>query len=730
MTLSGHGRSVWDSARVKAGYRLLMLVGTLLVLLGTVAGVVNREVLDADRFADHVNAVRADPAVSRELGALVTDRILAEQPDLTAMRPLLEATATSVVASPALGSAARAAAAGPLYRTLTGGGSGRDSLVLRLADVGALAIGAAAVVAPEQRAALPAELDVRLSQFGSQDAAGDTLGWVHLVRSMSWLLPLLGLLVLAIAGATLGAREPSKRGRALSALGAVGRGAVAAAVLMAGLLVALGFLVGRTDESTLSGAVLQAVWHQLDGSFWAAAGLLAAIGYLLSLAVRPGTGQMARDVTPRQVLAHAWAQVLDPGPRLGPRTVRAAFLLLSGLALVLQPLEVARALLWATGLVLLVLAAAQLGSIVVQAVRERTAGRDRAILLEAGARSRWVVGVAAVLVLLGVLVLGALPGDRDLPEAVGHDSDTCNGYAVLCDRPYDDVTFPATHNAMAAASDPGWFFAEQPDGIIPQLDHGIRVLLIDSWYGQRTQRRGIIANTDESRAAALEEADAAFGEATVESALRVRDALNLTPRGPVEPYLCHALCELGSTAWLPVMKDVRDWMASHPRDVVTIFVQDTVSPADTAEVFGKAGLMPFVYTPAAEQGWPTLGQMIESGQRLVVLMENHGGGTTYPWLLDGFHWVQETPFDFRRPAALSCDPNRGRADASVFLLNHWITDKKREVSNATKLNARGVLLPRAQQCEQERGLRPNFVAVDFYDRGDLFGVVNTLNGTG
>jgi hypothetical protein len=54
----------------------------------------------------------------------------------------------------------------------------------------------------------------------------------------------------------------------------------------------------------------------------------------------------------------------------------------------------------------------------------------------------------------------------------------------------------------------------------------------------------------------------------------------------------------------------------------------------------------------------------------------------------------------------------------------------REVSNATKVNARGVLLPRAEQCQRERGLLPNFVAVDFYDRGDLFGVVNTLNGTG
>lgn len=711
---------------MKAVHRLLSVVGTLLLLLGTVAGVLNREVLDADRFADHVDAVRADPAVSRQLGALVTARLLAAQPDLTAIRPLLESTATALVASPALGSTVRSAAVGPLYRSLTDGG--RNTVVLRLADVAALAVGVVNVAAPEQRAALPAELDVRLSAFGGQEASGDALRWVHLVRWMSWLLPLLGLLVLAGAGATLGADDRARRARLSGALGTLGRGALGASAGLAALLVLVGFLAGRLDDETLSGAVLRATWHELDGDFWAAAGVLAATGYVLTLLARPGPDRLARDLGPRALVAHAWGQMLDPGPRLGARTYRAVFVGLAGVALVLQPLELLQALLWAAGLVLVVIAIALLVPIVVEAVRDRVLHRARD--LRPGAQWQHVAAAVALLALVLVLVVGAWPAPDDAADAFGQDDSICNGYAALCDRPYDAVAFPATHNAMAAADEPGWFFAEQPDGIVAQLDHGIRVLLVDSWYGQRTQRRGIIANTDDSRVAALAEARASFGEASVRSALRLRDALNLTPRGPVEPYLCHALCELGSTKWLPVMKDVRAWLAAHPREVVTVFVQDTVSPADTAEVFRHAGLLPYVYTPGTDGQWPTLGQMIESGQRLVVLMENHGGGTTYPWLLSGFHWVQDTPFLFRRPGQFSCRANRGSADASLFLLNHWVTDKRREVSNATKVNSRGVLLARAEQCQAERGLLPNFVAVDFYDRGDLFGVVRTLNGTG
>ena len=67
---------------------------------------------------------------------------------------------------------------------------------------------------------------------------------------------------------------------------------------------------------------------------------------------------------------------------------------------------------------------------------------------------------------------------------------------------------------------------------------------------------------------------------------------------------------------------------------------------------------------------------------------------------------------------------------TLLLLNHWITDKQREVSNATRVECPRRVAARAEQCRDERGLLPNYVAVDFYDRGDLFGVVDTLNGVG
>jgi hypothetical protein len=49
-------------------------------------------------------------------------------------------------------------------------------------------------------------------------------------------------------------------------------------------------------------------------------------------------------------------------------------------------------------------------------------------------------------------------------------------------------------------------------------------------------------------------------------------------------------------------------------------------------------------------------------------------------------------------------------------------------SNAAKVNAYDPLLKRARECQQLRHHLPNMVAVNFYLQGDLFRVVDTLNG--
>ena len=41
---------------------------------------------------------------------------------------------------------------------------------------------------------------------------------------------------------------------------------------------------------------------------------------------------------------------------------------------------------------------------------------------------------------------------------------------------------------------------------------------------------------------------------------------------------------------------------------------------------------------------------------------------------------------------------------------------------------RDFILSRAQQCVQQRGRYPNLILTDYYNRGNVIGAANTLNG--
>jgi hypothetical protein len=280
----------------------------------------------------------------------------------------------------------------------------------------------------------------------------------------------------------------------------------------------------------------------------------------------------------------------------------------------------------------------------------------------------------------------------------------CNGSERLCERTLDEVAFATTHNSMSAADQPGWRFTQQERGIPSQLDAGIRGLLIDMYYGIRTSRG--VQNLPLSKVG--------------------RRGLDLG--GGRDVYLCHTLCGVGATRATDALRDVRDFLAEHRREVVVISIEDHVRPRDVARVFERSGLDRYVWRGARR--YPTLGEMVESDQRVVVMAENRTDGV--PWLRSQFDLVQETPYRFGKPAELaaesSCRPNRGRARGRLFLLNNWIdTSPFPSARNAAEVNAFGTLLRRARACERIRDRTPNLVAVDFYEQGDVLGVVRELN---
>lgn len=322
-------------------------------------------------------------------------------------------------------------------------------------------------------------------------------------------------------------------------------------------------------------------------------------------------------------------------------------------------------------------------------------------------RYRKIAIVGAVLAIILVpLVLRQLLAAARQPELV------CNGHPELCDRPVNEIAYATTHNAMSIA-DYGWLWPSHDGTVTDQLRAGVRGFLIDSHYWD----------------------DQAWIEAQLDYLppdlqTDVQKILNTIELGKEDGnYLCHMLCSLGATVLEETLAEMRVFLEAHPNEVIIIIFEDLISPADTESAFKESGLDKLVYTHNENARWPSLRELISNNRRVLVMAES--AGPPPAWYLHAWDYTEETPYHFSELDDFdetSCKPNRGDTDKPFFLLNHWITRASPSRVDAAILNEFDYLLERAQRCAEERGQLPNLVGVNFYLNGDVFEVVDELNG--
>lgn len=700
----------------------LVVLGAVLLQLGVVAGYVNRQVLDADRLAASVDELRRDPDVSAALGRSLTDAFLEQQPDAVAVRPLIDTIAASVVGSDALSGPTRAAVV-QMQQALVEPNA--QTVVLRIADAGAVLAAVLAQVAPAGTVTADSQIPLELARIGGQSFAGTTIKMARFVRGAAWLLPLAGVLVMAL-GVAMSARR--RRAVAIAGLVLIALAGASALGLLAGA-----WWAGSHDAATVSGALVSNGWPILMGPAWwsvLAAGLVGLLLVATAASVMP-------EVDPAAVAAKVVALARRRPRRPAAQVVRAALIIALGVALAVRPM------------VLLILAGISVCLwLVLVGVRElavATNDEDLRLTRRSGGTSvppRRAVGTAglaavtAAAVLLVLVLAGtsstSSPADATTgtAAAVAGAGQVCNGHAELCERRFDEVAYISTHNSMATASDPRWYIPEQTPSIEGQLDDGARSLLVDVWPGYPTTD-GRVATARSAYAEAKATLEAELGVETVAAGLRVIDAVSTsTPDGPEALYMCHGLCELGARQLQSSMAAVKTWLDTHPDEVLSIVIEDHAPAAQIGQTIVDSGLSVYATAPpAAGTRWPTLREMITSGKRLYIMLEEGEGGAEFPWLANAFDaLVQDTPYTYDSVASLqTCAANRGPSDAPLFLLNHWLSGFGQLVTNARLANAADVLGVRAQACATERQL-PNFVAVNYADIGDVRAVVDRLNG--
>ncbi len=703
------------SARPVASAVLLVL-GAVLLLVGSIAFYVRSEIVAKEAFADRALVALEDDGlrkvVRREIVVNLIDR---GSTDLVAARPLLESVVDVVLQSAPFRKIFRQAAveANQVFFVRD-----KKNALFDISDSAELVRFALRSVSPKLAKEVPKDLDATLLTLRRRDFAGQTLAVADSVRVLGIVLPLLALAAFAAAIALAFDRRIAVL-RAGVAVGAVG-----ALLAIALLVLRARTLAGVVGEDELTDAeVRDAVGGLLDaflGDLVGGAFLLALGGLVVAAAaaaldpedVGQPTERLRQRITRRP--RTTWGLVL-----------RGAGALALGIAVVLNPTLALQAAAIVAGAYLVFFGTSELLVLLQRggvSAAEHERSRRRAFVVTT------VAGSVCVAALVG-LVLILTGGDEAEVGSARQVSSTraCNGSVSLCELPLNEAVFAGTHNSFSAADSPGWFIANQRRTIGRQLEDGIRLFLIDPHWGVE-DGNGRVRTDFEAEGRDRNRVAAALPPPVLKAAERLAGRVGAgDTTGERDVWLCHTTCEIGSTRMTDSLEEIREFLDRNRGEVVIVFIEPYVPPAEIERRFQKAGLDRYVATLERDEPLPTLGGLVRSNRRVVVITEKDADGTV-PWYMDGFSFVQDTPLGATKVNQLSCKRFRGTGSSPLLMLNHWADLFPPNLPANRPFQTRRVLLGRAHRCARRRGLPVSLIAVDHYDQGQLLAVVDTLNG--
>ncbi|PPQ97679.1 hypothetical protein CVT26_001862, partial [Gymnopilus dilepis] len=280
----------------------------------------------------------------------------------------------------------------------------------------------------------------------------------------------------------------------------------------------------------------------------------------------------------------------------------------------------------------------------------------------------------------------------------------CNGHAELCDRKYGNVTFLGSHDSFAFSGNPFALARTQEVDLLTQLGDGVRLL-----QAQSHMNNGKL-------------------------------------------HFCHGTCGLfdgGSVE--DYLTKVKYFLDRHPNEVMTLIFTNPENQNVSKvwkPIFDKTGITDMAYVPPqavmSRDDWPTLGEMISSGKRVVVFLDKGAETRTDPavdFILPQFQMVWEDVYDPTN-AAFPCKVDRTAGPLApsqqLSLINHNLNANIFPIGrgilipdrlNSPKTNSVNSILMHAGHCAsyvQERN--PNFVLLDYVNVGQGLEAVNRLNG--
>ncbi|KAI9488926.1 PLC-like phosphodiesterase [Zychaea mexicana] len=276
------------------------------------------------------------------------------------------------------------------------------------------------------------------------------------------------------------------------------------------------------------------------------------------------------------------------------------------------------------------------------------------------------------------------------------DQQACNGYAEFCSRPYSDLTYVLTHNSYAYMANPA---ANQQCDISAQLTDGVRALRLSA----------------------------------------------VKPDNSSDIHLCHTSCSfLDDGPAQDTLSTLATWLKDNPNEVLTVMwnvPNQDFWASDFQAPYEASGILEYAHVQEQQNlTWPTLQDLITSGKRLINFVDVNADQNSVPWLHSQYDYVFETPYDNKNESSFTCTIDRPENPVNpqqmMYGMNHFLYgslpwgDNVIQIpqsGSASVTNSHDSLMLQANECNQAFGARPNFLIVDFYNRGQTLEIAAELN---
>ena len=280
------------------------------------------------------------------------------------------------------------------------------------------------------------------------------------------------------------------------------------------------------------------------------------------------------------------------------------------------------------------------------------------------------------------------------------------------------------HNAYASSAY-GWIYAQQSQSFTSQLNGSVRGFMLD------------IMNTK--------------CKPTIDPT--TQEPLNVCGpdiQAPEYVYFVHEDLQMTALAMLPLgldairklsdgLQEIKEWLDNNPNEVVTLYFESLVgnNKAILDQAFKDAGAYDMIFWAnqtnqgptgnwnVGSQGWPQLQWMVTANKRIVVFSDHRKGDDGYPRI-----WDYAVENDYGDDGlAPGCKARHGSSPLSdtnlhLFIMNYFVSWS---VAHAvwypyhySQQNDYYGIMSKVRECKSSQCATrlPNFIAVDFYQRGN------------